>query len=371
MPLKNADPSGAVAVGLELEGACRVNLADLRRILQLALQEARLLRWPITLLKGWLSSPSDAICVKQEAVDHDSEHPHGAEITLPATSLAEAKEILTCILPAVTGLMRVTPSKTALQVNVGFRNGYHLQPIAFPVLLNTAKLTLVTEHLLDCLHHPCRVESHIVSQGFLDRELTGYGSNWCSHALRSVRDRSSSWNVALATAFGDLNSIASLSDSSKARSDLQEYMNGYDGSDTQAGTVHTDNFFKVNFTKALATGGPLEFRQHCGSFDRQEIEDWVDVVVAIFLYASTHTPSQVDQFQTWILPDVLNSNTAKSTLERMFHLDDRLLDRMIARRIAYDKQHAANYFRLRGTVAPPAGRDIQGREAFRLYGPKV
>jgi hypothetical protein len=58
------------------------------------------------------------------------------------------------------------------------------------------------------------------------------------------------------------------------------------------GTMTVKNFY-VNFLK-LQEQWVIEYRQHAGSLNLEEIEDWIEVVAKIFLFALTHSTVQVN-----------------------------------------------------------------------------
>jgi hypothetical protein len=305
----------------------------------------------------------DAVCVKEEIASispsSGSHQQTFEEITLPAVPVPQAKQILSAVIPVISPLMQVNPEIQSLQVNVGLADGNNdLVPISPEVLVNVAKMTALTAVLVDFIHHCKRVKP--ISQVLAERlrKKTVYsGPNWGSKPLLDVLEKSASWSQALRSAFEVIGKCFHQHDLCRTSRDLYSAMNHI-----AMPNGHCDKLFDVSFYKVYCNAdpdnymdapGPVEFRQHCGTFNQQEVEDWIDLVVAIFSYARTHTKKQVDALKHSVLPDVLNASAAKVMLRQLLRLPQDQVDRMV------DKH---------GKVRVPEVQGINGLQARKVGG---
>jgi hypothetical protein len=335
----------AIAIGLELEGSISSSLTRtlLCNRIRFALADFSAPYTGSTAkpLEVCLNpAPSDwqrarvAVCVKEEyGPDKDGVRRDFEEITLPAVPVPQAKTILSSVLEVVHSEMTVEPTFNALHINIGACNSTGLVPIRPETLVNLAKIVLLTEHLVDFLHHSSRVRTQVEVKEERSRGWGYFGPSWGSAPLLAHLADSATWSQALQSAFVTIGKCLVENNLQATAKNVQLAMNGLSAN-------KASKYFYVNFTKVAAAAhpsnymggpGPIEFRQHCGTFVKLEIDDWIDLVVAMFHYASSATLKQVDALQHVTLPDVLNASAAEATLANLLHMNQAQVKRMVAR----------------------------------------
>jgi hypothetical protein len=305
-----------IRVGLELEGASNITLTQMAKLMQpvaTAFHEGLKVReLDETDEDAIRAGPHEMVLYEDSTVQTSATHPYSAELTLPALPLSRVRARLNGVLPVLQQHW-IANASTAFQINISLEPGL-TAPLTAEQLINIGLLTVLFEPILDEVHQPHRVyQPHRV--GPLDQTRP----NMHSSALGK--------DIGLDAAFARIEACLVAGDPSLTAKGLAEMLNAV--THPQLGTTTVKNFY-VNFLK-LQKKWVVEYRQHAGSLNLEEIEDWIEVVARIFLLALTYTTAQVNALKNYQHSLEFMKGLSLEWMEELLHASPQLR-RMLARR---------------------------------------